>query len=655
MVRLRRPVTCRFMIELTYPDGSNHNFDDGTTGLAVAESIGPRLASAAVAVKLDGEILDLGRPLTWGGVFEVILANSDDGRSVLRHSSAHVLAQAVLDLFQGASFAIGPAITDGFYYDFDVGRPFTPEDLDAIEIRMAEIIETDQPFVRDEVSKTEALELFADQPFKMEIIEAVDEAEGAGGDVITLYRNNGFVDLCRGPHVPSTGRVAAVKLTRSAGAYWRGDEKRPQLQRIYGTAWEDSKALAAHLDRLEEAAQRDHRRLGPELDLFSFPSELGSGLALWHPKGGILRSTIEDYSRRTHQRHDYEIVFTPHVAKANLWETSGHLQFYEEGMFPEMVLEHGHRYFVKPMNCPFHILIYKTKGRSYRELPLRLFELGAVYRNERSGVVHGLLRVRGMTMDDSHIFITESQLADELAGLLEFTLMVLRDFGFEDFEADLSTRDPDKMMGDPALWDKAEQALADALDKAGIGYEHAAGDAAFYGPKIDVHIRDAIGRRWQISTLQVDFVQPMNFDLEYASSENTRERPVMVHRALMGTIERFVGVLTEHYAGAFPPWLSPVQVTVVPVADRHNDYANEVAAKLEANGIRVEVDGVDDTVGEKIRRAVINHHPAVLVVGDDDVAADTVGIRLRGEDDDRRGIAVDEVVAELSRLVAPPR
>ncbi|MEE8330600.1 MAG: threonine--tRNA ligase [Acidimicrobiia bacterium] len=643
------------MIELTYPDGSSHNFDDGTTGLIVAESIGPRLASAAVAVKLDGEILDLGRPLSRGGAFEVILANSDDGRSVLRHSSAHILAQAVLDLFQGASFAIGPAITDGFYYDFDVGRPFTPEDLDAIETRMAEIIETDQPFVRDDVSKTEALELFADQPFKLEIIEAVDEAEGAGGDVITLYRNNGFVDLCRGPHVPSTGRVEAVKLTRSAGAYWRGDEKGPQLQRIYGTAWEDSKALAAHLDRLEEAAKRDHRRLGPELDLFSFPSELGSGLALWHPKGGILRSTIEDYSRRTHQKHDYEIVFTPHVAKANLWETSGHLQFYEEGMFPEMVLEHGHRYFVKPMNCPFHILIYKTKGRSYRELPLRLFELGSVYRNERSGVVHGLLRVRGMTMDDSHIFITESQLADELAGLLDFTLMVLRDFGFEDFEADLSTRDPDKMMGDPALWDKAEQALADALDKADIGYEHAAGDAAFYGPKIDVHIRDAIGRRWQISTLQVDFVQPVNFDLEYASSENTRERPVMVHRALMGTIERFVGVLTEHYAGAFPPWLSPVQVTVVPVADRHNDYANQVAAKLETNGIRVEVDGVDNTVGEKIRRAVINHHPAVLVVGDDDVAAGTVGVRLRGEDDDRRGVAVDEVVAELSRLVAPPR
>jgi len=653
---LSGPITlCRSMIQLTYPDGSSHEFDDGITGLDVAASIGPRLAAAAIAVKLDGDLLDLERPLPGGGAFEVVVADNDEGRSVLRHSAAHILAQAVLDLFQGASFAIGPSITDGFYYDFDVGRPFTPEDLDAIETRMAEIIGTDQPFVRDEVSKTEALELFADQPFKTEIIEAVDEAEGAGGDVVTLYRNNGFVDLCRGPHVPSTGRVTAVKLTRSAGAYWRGDEKGPQLQRIYGTAWEDPKALADHLDRLEEAAKRDHRRLGPELDLFSFPSELGSGLALWHAKGGILRKTIEDYSRRTHDSHDYQIVYTPHVAKANLWETSGHLQFYEEGMFPEMVLEHGHRYYVKPMNCPFHILIYKTKGRSYRELPMRLFELGAVYRNERSGVVHGLLRVRGMTMDDSHIFITESQLGEELARLLDFTLMVLRDFGFEDFEADLSTRDPDKMMGEPELWDKAEQALADALDKAGIGYQHAAGDAAFYGPKIDVHIRDAIGRRWQISTLQVDFVQPMNFELEFATSENTRERPVMVHRALMGTIERFVGVLTEHYAGAFPPWLSPVQVTVVPVADRHIDYANEVAAQLEAGAIRVEVDAVDDTVGEKIRRAVVNHHPVVLVVGDDDVAAGTVGIRLRGDDGERRGVAVADAVIELSELVAPPR
>jgi threonyl-tRNA synthetase len=643
------------MIELTFPDGSRHEFADGATGLDVAQAIGPRLAAAAVAVNHDGSIFDLNRPLPGSGTFEVITANSEVGRSVLRHSAAHVLAQAVLDLYEGATFAIGPAIEDGFYYDFDIGRPFSPEDLEEIEGRMAEIIASDQPFIRDEVSRAEALELFADQPFKAEIIESVDEEEGAGGDVMTLYRNNGFVDLCRGPHVPSTARLVAVKLLRSAGAYWRGDEKRPQLQRIYGTAWEDPKALDAYLERLEEAGRRDHRRLGPELDLFSFPNELGSGLAVWHPKGGVLRRTIEDYSRRTHDSHGYELVFTPHIAKSNLWETSGHLQFYADGMFPEMILDQGHRFYVKPMNCPFHILIFKTKGRSYRELPLRLFELGAVYRNERSGVVHGLLRVRGMTMDDSHIFITESQLSDELARLLDFTLMVLRDFGFEDFEADLSTRDPDKMMGEPALWDKAERALADALDEAGIAYEHAAGDAAFYGPKIDVHIRDAIGRRWQISTLQVDFVQPINFDLEYATPDNTRERPVMVHRALMGTIERFVGILTEHYAGVFPAWLSPVQATVVPVADRHNDYAGQVAARLAAAGIRAEVDGADDTVGEKIRRAMVDHHPAVLVVGDDDVAAATAGLRLRGSDEERRSVAIDAIVSELAELVAPPR
>ena len=645
----------RLMIELTYPDGSSHPFDAGTTGLDVARSIGERLANAAVAVKLDGVLFDLERPLPGDGSFAVVTADSDEGRSVLRHSAAHVLAQAVLDLYQGASFAIGPPIEDGFYYDFDIGRPFTPDDIESIEDRMSMIIDTDQPFIREEVSKEEALELFADQPFKIEIIESVEEEEGAGGDAVTLYRNNGFVDLCRGPHIPSTARLKAVKLLRSAGAYWRGDEKGPQLQRIYGTAWEDSKALTAYLVRLEEAAKRDHRRLGPELDLFSFPSELGSGLAVWHPKGGLLRMVIEDYSRRTHLANDYEIVFTPHVAKAHLWETSGHLDFYAEGMFPEMVLDQNQRYYVKPMNCPFHILIFKTKGRSYRELPLRLYELGSVYRNERSGVIHGLLRVRGMTQDDSHIFITESQLGAELAGLLDFTLMVLRDFGFDEFEADLSTRDPGKMMGDPLLWDKAEAALVDALDKAGVRYEEAKEEAAFYGPKIDVHIRDAIGRRWQISTLQVDFVQPINFDLEYATTDNTRDRPVMVHRALMGTLERFVGILTEHYAGAFPPWLSPVQASIVPVADRHIEYAEAVSRQLRDAEVRAEVDAADDTVGEKIRRAMIQHHPAVIVVGDDDVAAGTAGLRLRGSDDERRDVPVADIVSELAELVAPPR
>jgi threonyl-tRNA synthetase len=448
-------------INLTFPDGSAREYPEGTTGLQVAASIGPRLAKAAVAVKLDGAWLDLSRPLPHGGRFEIVTETTEDGRSVLRHSAAHVLAQAVLDLYDGAHFAIGPPITDGFYYDFDVPEPFSPDDLERIEARMQELIAADQPFVREDLSVAEALAEFSDQPFKVEIIEGVDaesQAEGGGGDTVSVYRNNGFVDLCRGPHVPSTGRLGAVKLLRSAGAYWRGDERKPQLQRIYGTAWETPKQLEAYLHRLEEAAKRDHRKLGPELELFSFPPELGSGLALWHPNGGILRQVVEDYSRRTHSRHGYETVVTPHVARAHLWETSRHLDFYAEGMYPAMELDDGQRYFVKPMNCPFHILIYGSRTRSYRELPLRLFELGTVYRYERSGVLHGLLRARGFTQDDSHIFAMESQLAEELQSLLDFVLMVLRDFGFEEFEADLSTL-PEKFVGDPDSGRRAEEAL----------------------------------------------------------------------------------------------------------------------------------------------------------------------------------------------------
>jgi threonyl-tRNA synthetase len=643
-------------LQLTFPDGSVHEFTDSATGIEVAESIGPRLAASAVAIRVDGRMLDLQRPVASDGAIEIVTDTTDDGRAVLRHSAAHVLAQAVLDLFEGANFAIGPPIEDGFYYDFDVGRAFTPEDLERIESRMAEIIASDQPFVRDDVTKDEALELFADQPFKTEIIESVDSSEVESADAVTLYRNNGFFDLCRGPHVPSTGRLKAVRLLRTAGAYWRGDEHRDQLQRIYGTAWEDRAALDAYLHRLEEARRRDHRRLGPELELFSFPDELGSGLAIWHAKGGLLRMIIEDYSRRTHLDHDYEIVATPHVAKSNLWETSGHLDFYAEGMYPAMELDGGQRYFVKPMNCPFHILVFKARSRSYRELPLRLYELGTVYRYERSGVVHGLLRARGFTQDDSHIFITELQLASELQNLLDFTLMVLRDFGFEEFEADLSTRPEEgKFVGDPALWDRAEDSLRQALATADLPYQVAEGEGAFYGPKIDVHVRDAIGRRWQLSTLQVDFAQPENFDLVFATTENTHDRPVMVHRALMGSIERFVGILIEHYAGALPGWLSPVQATVVPVADRHVDYAQQVAKQLEGHDLRVEVDGADDTVGEKIRRAMTKHHPAVLVAGDDDVANGTVGLRLRGEDEEVRGLALDDVASKLVELCRPPR
>ncbi len=642
-------------IQLTLPDGSVRSYEDGATGLDVATSIGAGLARAAVAVTLDGETIDLNRPIDHDGALSIVTENTEEGRHVLRHSAAHVMAQAVLDLYPGATYAIGPPITDGFYYDFDIGRPFNPEDLDRIEARMNEIIEIDQSFVRESLSIDDALEMFSDHPFKSEIIRGVDEAEGAGASEVSIYRNDAFIDLCRGPHVPSTGHLKAVKLMRSAGAYWRGDEKNPQLQRIYGTAWEDRKALRKYLNRLEEAEKRDHRKLGTELDLYSFPSDLGSGLAVWHPKGGLLRKEIADYSRRTHLANGYEYVVSPHVAKADLWETSGHLQFYAEGMYPAMELDGGQKYYVKPMNCPFHILIYKSRSRSYRELPLRLFELGTVYRYERSGVVHGLLRARGFTQDDSHIFTTFDQMPDELESLLDFVLMVLRDFGFDEFEADLSTRDPEKSIGSDELWDVAEVSLAKALEASGLPYQMAHGEGSFYGPKIDIHVKDAIGRRWQLSTIQLDFAQPENFNLTYTSAENVRERPVMIHRALLGSVERFVAVLIEHYAGALPPWLSPVQATIVPVADRHEDYAFEVATELKEAGVRAEVDTADETVGEKIRRAITQKHPAVLVVGDRDVEDRTVGLRLREDEGEQRGVPLDEAVVGLAERSAPPR
>ncbi|MDK1010759.1 MAG: threonine--tRNA ligase [Actinomycetota bacterium] len=646
-------------LTITLPDGSEREYQDGVTGYEIASDIGSRLAKAAVAITVNGDMYDLHRPLAEDAAVSIVTENTEAGRHVIRHSAAHIMAQAVLELFPGAKFAVGPAIEDGFYYDFQVDEPFTPDDLSRIEAKMGEIVAADQSFDRGELSIDEALETFADQPFKREIIQGVDAGEGVGGETVSIYRNGQFVDLCRGPHLPSTGGLKAFRVMKSAGAYWRGDENRAQLQRVYGTGWESKKALDAYIVRLEEAAKRDHRKLGAELDLFSFPSELGSGLAVWHPKGGILRNTIEDYSRRTHAAFGYEYVLTPHVAKASLWETSGHLRFYRDGMYPPMELDGGEnspgqKYFVKPMNCPFHILIYKSRSRSYRELPLRLFELGAVYRYERSGVLHGLMRARGFTQDDSHIFTMESQLRGELRSLLDFVLMVLRDFGFEDFEADLSTR-PEKGIGDPDLWIKAEEYLAAALEHSDLPYQLAPGEGAFYGPKIDIHIRDAIGRRWQLSTIQLDFAQPENFELEYTSRENTKERPVMIHRALFGSVERFIGILIEHYAGALPGWLSPVQVTVVPVADRHNEYARAVADTLSAANIRVTVDAADETVGEKIRSAITQKHPVILVVGDNDVDNDTVGIRIRGDDTEERGVAVDEAARRIGVLVAPPR
>jgi len=643
----------RLKLQLELPDGGVINSEPGVTGWEVARGIGAGLARAAVAVQMDDELLDLTRPLQKSGRIRIITDRMEEGREVLRHSAAHVLAQAVLDLYPGSTFAIGPAIQDGFYYDFGMERPFGPEDLTRLEERMVELIAADQPFIRRSMSREEALEVFRSHPFKVEIIESVESSEVGEGEEVTIYSNNGFVDLCLGPHVPSTGRLKAVKLLRSSGAYWRGDENNPQLQRIYGTAWESPKALADYLHRLEEAERRDHRKVGPGLDLFSFPRQLGSGLMVWHPKGGMVRKLIEDHSRRLHEKYGFEFVFSPHLARSQLWETSGHLDFYADYMYPAMAMDRGDEYLVKPMNCPFHVLIYGSRGRSYRDLPMRLAELGAVYRYERSGVIHGALRARGFTQDDSHTFCTRQQLPDELDMHLLFVLNWLRDFGFEEFEADLSTR-PERFVGDLRMWDVAEDALLQSIRTGGVSHRVAEGEGAFYGPKIDIHVRDAIGRRWQMSTIQVDFALPENFGLEYADSDNVFRRPVMIHCAKAGSIERFFGVLVEHYAGAFPLWLAPVQVSVTPVADRHLDYAREVGGRLESAGLRTEVDGSSDRLGEKIRRAMTSKHPAVLVVGDQDVENGTVGVRRHGERRERRAVPLAEVVQSLADEALPP-
>ncbi|MCL2395225.1 MAG: threonine--tRNA ligase, partial [Acidimicrobiaceae bacterium] len=555
-------------IQVTLPDGSTKTLPSGASAADLAATLGRSLARDAVVARVNGREVDLAAPLPDGADVAIITGDSDEGRYVLRHSTAHVMAQAVTDLWPGARYAIGPPVEDGFYYDFDLpgDAHFSEDDLGRIEARMREIISLDQPFVREEHTIAEGLALFADQPYKQEIIEGVDAAEGAGDGAVSAYRNSeGFVDLCRGPHVSSTGRLGHFKLTKVAAAYWRGDEHRPQLQRIYGTAWESAAALTAHLERLEEAERRDHRRLGAELDLFHFPPEIGGGLPVFHPKGGLIRKLMEDHSRAVHERAGYQFVYTPHLTRSTLFEISGHLDWYADGMYPPMELE-GATYYPKPMNCPMHILIYKDRLRSYRELPLRLFEFGTVYRFERSGVLNGLLRARGFTQDDSHIFCTREQLAPELADLLAFVIGLLRTFGLTEFEAELATR-PDKYVGEIAEWDEATEALRQALESAGLPYVVAEGEGAFYAPKIDVHVRDAIGRRWQVSTLQVDFQLPQRFGMEYIGADNERHRPHMIHRALFGSIERFFGILIEHYAGAFPTWLSPVQVRVLPVND----------------------------------------------------------------------------------------
>ncbi len=654
-------------VTLTLPDGSARDYPRGITGGEVAVSIGRGLAKAAVAAEVDGEVVDLGAPIDRDAPVAIVTADSDDGREVLRHSAAHLMAQAVFDLFPGAKYAIGPAIADGFYYDFELpdGARFTDDDLARIEARMREIVKEDQVFTREELDREAALELFADQPYKLEIIERASAGQASDDDavdiaeagVISVYRNLrdgddvAYVDLCRGPHVPSTGKVGAFKLQKLAGAYWRGDEKRPMLQRIYGTAWESKTALAEHLHRLEEAERRDHRKLGLELDLFSFPEELGAGLAVWHPKGAAVRSIMEDFARAEHEEAGYQLVYSPHIAKSVLWETSGHLGFYAAGMYPPIEVE-GADYYVKPMNCPFHILIYRSRLRSYRELPMKVFELGAVYRFERSGVLHGLLRARGFTQDDSHIFCEPQQIVPVLTDLLEFVLRILRTFGFEEFEADVSTRPEEKSVGADADWKLATDALFEAIEASGIEYKVAEGEGAFYGPKIDIHVRDAIGRRWQVSTLQVDFQMPQRFELAYVGADNERHRPIMIHRALFGSVERFFGILVEHYAGAFPPWLAPVQVVVLPVADRHHAYAFRVADRLKGEGARVDlVDAHADTLGARVRDAKLQKVPYVLVTGDDDAEHGTVGVNRRGSEQAERGVKLDAFIAEVAGAI----
>ncbi|HEV3366289.1 MAG TPA: threonine--tRNA ligase, partial [Acidimicrobiales bacterium] len=648
------------------PDGATKEFEEGTTASQFAESIGPRLAKAAVAATFDGAEVDLDAPLPDGAQVSVITADSEAGRAVLRHSTAHVLAQAVLRLWPGAHFAIGPVIEDGFYYDFELpgGAHFSDDDLERIDAAMREIMAEGQPFIRHEHTIAEGLSIFGDQPFKREIIEAVDAgheevdaaAEGAGAAQVSTYWNSpSFTDLCRGPHVPSTSRLGHFALMRVAGAYWRGDQKRQQLQRIYGTAWESEKALAVHLDRLAEAERRDHRRLGAELDLFSFPEEIGSGLPVFHPKGGTIRRLMEDYSRQRHEAAGYEFVYTPHITKAELFETSGHLDWFAEGMFPPMELDGGQEYYLKPMNCPFHILIFKSHQRSYRELPMRLFEFGSVYRYEKSGVVHGLTRVRGMTQDDAHIFCTRDQMAHELHSTLTFVLSLLRDFGLDDFFLELSTRPEEKAVGSVEDWDEATEALRTAATAMDLELVIDEGGGAFYGPKISVQARDAIGRTHQMSTIQLDFQEPQRFGMEYIGADNGRHQPVMIHRALFGSVERFFAILLEHYAGALPTWLSPEQVRVLAVKDEHAAYAHKVADRLRAVGARVSVDPADEHLKARIRKAKVMKIPYILVVGDDDVHAGTVGVNRRGSNQPERGVELMAFTDELEAEVAERR
>jgi threonyl-tRNA synthetase len=621
------------MINISLPDGSKMEIARGASIVEVAEAIGPRLAKSAVCALVDGQLRDLRERLSEDATVTFLTRGSQQALEVLRHTTTHIMAQAVKKLFPKAALGIGPAIENGFYYDFDLPQPFAPEDLSSIEEEMKKIIAESLPIERMEVSKKEALDLLAGRGEKLKI-ELLEDLED---ETITLYKQGEFIDLCRGPHLRSTGEIKsnAFKLMSIAGAYWRGDESRPMLQRIYGTAWESKKELDAHLEKIAQIEARDHRKLIKQLDLVSFHEEAGAGLAYWHPKGGRMRVIIEDYWRKLHYEGGYDIVFTPHIGRAHLWETSGHLDFYQDGMYSPMNVD-GQDYYIKPMNCPFHIMIYKSHTRSYRDLPLRWAELGTVYRYERSGTLHGLLRVRGFTQDDAHIFCTPEQVDDEILRVLDFSLNLLRGFGFEEFKIELSVRDPkkpEKYAGEDAMWEQAEASLVRALAAREIPYERMEGEAVFYGPKIDIKIKDALNRTWQCTTIQFDFNLPSRFDMTYVGEDGAEHRPYMIHRALLGSLERFYGVLVEHYAGAFPVWLAPVQVMVIPISDRHADYATNVVDELKKAGIRAEVDLSSGRMNSKIRNAQLQKIPYMLVIGEREMESKTASLRLRTEED----------------------
>ena len=626
-----------------------------------------------VVCRVNGVLKDLWTELAEGDVVESVLISSPDGLAVLRHSTAHVMAQAVQEVYANTRLGIGPPIKDGFYYDFDPENTFNPDDLVKIESAMRKIVKEGQRFRRRVTTEAEALKELAHEPYKCELIgikgPAGEEASvEVGGSELTIYDNLGrdgnpvWSDLCRGPHLPSTKHIPAFKLMRTAAAYWRGSEKNPMLQRIYGTAWPSQDELNAYLELLAEAEKRDHRRLGTELDLFSFPEEIGSGLAVFHPKGGIVRRAMEDYSRIRHEEENYEFVYSPHLTKAALFETSGHLQWYADGMYPPMILDEelnadgtvkraGQQYYMKPMNCPFHNLIYKSRGRSYRELPLRLFEFGTVYRYEKSGVLHGITRARGFTQDDAHIYCTKEQMVGELDSLLTFVLNLLRDYGLNDFYLELSTKNEEKFVGEDADWAEATEALRKAATAQKLELVLDEGGAAFYGPKISVQAKDAIGRTWQMSTIQVDFQLPQRFELEYSATDGTRQRPVMIHRALFGSIERFFGVLTEHYSGAFPPWLAPVQAIGIPVADTFADYLGDVMTQMRKAGIRAELDGSDDRMQKKVRNAQMQKIPFMVIAGEEDQKAGAVSFRYRNGEQ-KNGIPIADAIAEIKKVVA---